>query len=65
MHPFGDAPKSASSAYRPFLHDRYFNAATSFQIGVVRAPPSANQIRGWPKFRKRELDPAGLFLDGL
>ena len=51
MHPFGDASKSASSAYRPFLHDRHFNAATSFQIGVVRAPPSANQIRGWPKFQ--------------
>jgi hypothetical protein len=48
MHPFGDAPKPAASAYRP---DRHFNAATSFQIGVVRAPPSANQIRGRPKFQ--------------
>jgi hypothetical protein len=44
MHPFGDAPKSPSSAYRPFLDDRHFNAAISFQIGVVRAPPSAIKI---------------------
>jgi hypothetical protein len=32
-------------AYRPFLHDRHFNAASSFQIGVLRGRRIASSGR--------------------
>jgi hypothetical protein len=35
----------SGGAYRPFLHDRHFSAASSFQIGVSRGRRIASSGR--------------------